>query len=725
MDFHNYQDENHRLLDEIMNNNNKTPNNNHNNTNHNVIDDSEINTESISNDFLDFKTTIHPFNDIDHSTNIININDFNQLSELTKHPATTLPNINLSNNNSLISHIYPNTPAQQHEQLRKNDMNINRNHSNVMHNNKQNIDLNKKQISVANTPTMDYNGLYLDDMFTGNINSFVEDTNMISANPVRKNSVITDKSQSSTTLTNFNQRSTSLKKNGNNSILSPNSINSPNNVNVTTAANHNYTSINGKLGLISTSHSDSTINSLSQLNRNMSSERNSISSTNNDTSYSNENMTNIINSHIISTPSAQHNRKSSFANSLLNNDTSLEPHSFTEPIPSDFLFNQVADDALLSYIDDFTSSLSSSVTSDILTPSSFSFNRQNFDSSVLNNNHNNPTNNNNLTSSVNTSLANTPVSHSIHNNILSNSNNNNNNNNINNNNNNFNSTNNNNSNNFNNSSVDNNSLSSSFNNNNNMIRSSTPTSIRPGNYLSQSFRQPNMLNTPKSRHASLVNNLETLSTSVPKSLSHLTNEEKLRRKRDFHNAVERRRRELIKGKIKELGNLVPPTLLCFDDNGKKVKPNKGIVLNRTVEYIRFLLNVIDAQEARNNLIDSKINELSEKMKEMNIPFEEDTTKQSPLANHCDMLNNNSNNNKFTESNDINVSCNANSAADINADDNMKDIQLEVESLVKIENDDLNQFLSGDIKEAEDNAKLMFDDAQPGMNAADYLLEFDS
>ncbi|CAI5757000.1 unnamed protein product [Candida verbasci] len=135
----------------------------------------------------------------------------------------------------------------------------------------------------------------------------------------------------------------------------------------------------------------------------------------------------------------------------------------------------------------------------------------------------------------------------------------------------------------------------------------------------------------------------TLSTSVPNQqqskenipTKQLSKEEKLKRRREFHNAVERRRRDLIKEKIKELGIIVPPSLLnpqlsavqslqrktqSKNDNSidlhdlndiissvkvKETKPNKSTILNKSVDYVNHLKYVLEQQEiARDKLVRS-------------------------------------------------------------------------------------------------------------------------
>ncbi|KAI0234158.1 hypothetical protein L0F63_000282, partial [Massospora cicadina] len=62
--------------------------------------------------------------------------------------------------------------------------------------------------------------------------------------------------------------------------------------------------------------------------------------------------------------------------------------------------------------------------------------------------------------------------------------------------------------------------------------------------------------------------------------------DKRRRRRESHNAVERRRRENINDKIQELGALLPDGLI---DNNRS---NKGQILTNSVTYIRYLQSII-------------------------------------------------------------------------------------------------------------------------------------
>ncbi|KAJ2382986.1 hypothetical protein GGI05_005470 [Coemansia sp. RSA 2603] len=69
--------------------------------------------------------------------------------------------------------------------------------------------------------------------------------------------------------------------------------------------------------------------------------------------------------------------------------------------------------------------------------------------------------------------------------------------------------------------------------------------------------------------------------------------EKRRRRRESHNAVERRRRDNINDRIQELYSLLPEAMI--DAN---TKPNKGIILKKSVEYIRHLTQALQSQGIR-------------------------------------------------------------------------------------------------------------------------------
>lgn len=85
--------------------------------------------------------------------------------------------------------------------------------------------------------------------------------------------------------------------------------------------------------------------------------------------------------------------------------------------------------------------------------------------------------------------------------------------------------------------------------------------------------------------------------------------EKRRKRRESHNAVERRRRDNINEKIQELAMLLPDEWLSDsaktgsmagmlsgtvsgsiggEEEAKEVKANKGVILRNSVEYIKYV-----------------------------------------------------------------------------------------------------------------------------------------
>lgn len=246
---------------------------------------------------------------------------------------------------------------------------------------------------------------------------------------------------------------------------------------------------------------------------------------------------------------------------------------------------------------------------------------------------------------------------------------------------------------------------------------SPSSSLRAGSYLTGSLRNTSA-NTPRTRHASISNSVNSgVEGILPGGVSH---EDRLKRKREFHNAVERRRRELIKQKIKELGTIVPPSLLNYDISGKQVKPNKSIILNKTVEYLEYLLQVLESQDRKKIQLLRKLRELNDKGKHMRAQQQQLQQKQKQVQ-QPDLLTMGPTPplNEFDDLPGKIIDTRAKpsqSPITTNEWDNQ-------EYKLPPTNDDLEQFLSGDLIEAEDNAKLMFGDGDA--NPADYLLEYDS
>ncbi|CAG8455735.1 2178_t:CDS:2 [Ambispora leptoticha] len=84
--------------------------------------------------------------------------------------------------------------------------------------------------------------------------------------------------------------------------------------------------------------------------------------------------------------------------------------------------------------------------------------------------------------------------------------------------------------------------------------------------------------------------------------------EKRRKRRESHNAVERRRRDNINEKIQELSTLLPD---LYNDSANK--PNKGVILRKSVDYIRDLKKIVDQQGARNQELEALVRDLQSKM----------------------------------------------------------------------------------------------------------------
>ncbi|KAI9495158.1 Myc-type, basic helix-loop-helix domain-containing protein, partial [Zychaea mexicana] len=78
--------------------------------------------------------------------------------------------------------------------------------------------------------------------------------------------------------------------------------------------------------------------------------------------------------------------------------------------------------------------------------------------------------------------------------------------------------------------------------------------------------------------------------------------DKRRRRRESHNAVERRRRDNINDRIQELGTLLPDSMI--ENNNGSYKPNKGIILRRSVDHIRFLQQEVNTYQQRIQQLES-------------------------------------------------------------------------------------------------------------------------
>lgn len=125
----------------------------------------------------------------------------------------------------------------------------------------------------------------------------------------------------------------------------------------------------------------------------------------------------------------------------------------------------------------------------------------------------------------------------------------------------------------------------------------------------------------------------------PKSA--LSKESKISRRRELHNAVERRRRDLIKEKIKELGFLIPPTML-YDASkpkqSKDAKVNKNVILQKSVEYMMYLHEILQAQDNRIAEMQNEIEHLDLNDTGVEPKFESDTEVNSKNAASADNQN---------------------------------------------------------------------------------------
>ncbi|KAI9016087.1 helix-loop-helix DNA-binding domain-containing protein [Hyaloraphidium curvatum] len=86
-----------------------------------------------------------------------------------------------------------------------------------------------------------------------------------------------------------------------------------------------------------------------------------------------------------------------------------------------------------------------------------------------------------------------------------------------------------------------------------------------------------------------------------------------RRRRESHNAVERRRRDTINLQIQELCDLLPLDLVPTVGPGQAPgsKPNKGAVLRRGVDYIRML-------QGDKRRLEERCRELEERLAELGV-----------------------------------------------------------------------------------------------------------
>ncbi|CEP62802.1 Rtg3p LALA0_S06e04192g [Lachancea lanzarotensis] len=231
---------------------------------------------------------------------------------------------------------------------------------------------------------------------------------------------------------------------------------------------------------------------------------------------------------------------------------------------------------------------------------------------------------------------------------------------------------------------------------------SPPNNLRQGTFTSSSIRNQHF---SQSAVGSPAVQLPLSVDSAGFAAQPLSQDERIRRRREFHKAVERRRRELIKQKVKELSQIVPPSLLNYDDKGKEVKPNKGVILARSTDYLQYLQQVLEVQNRKRQILLHKIRSLETLAQRQQTPsLSTGGSSNTAAAVHIA----------------AGSSVSPEQIIDARVTSYMGDNSSSTPSTTI--QDDLQQFLSGDLIEAEDNAKLMFGGEGEG-TAADFLLNF--
>lgn len=83
--------------------------------------------------------------------------------------------------------------------------------------------------------------------------------------------------------------------------------------------------------------------------------------------------------------------------------------------------------------------------------------------------------------------------------------------------------------------------------------------------------------------------------------------EKRRRRRESHNAVERRRRDNINDRIQELGTLLPESMTL--EEGGIARLNKGSILKKSVEQIKQLQKDLQDYQQRVHSLEETLEHL--------------------------------------------------------------------------------------------------------------------
>jgi len=132
--------------------------------------------------------------------------------------------------------------------------------------------------------------------------------------------------------------------------------------------------------------------------------------------------------------------------------------------------------------------------------------------------------------------------------------------------------------------------------NQHIIHNSLNDDIYTGGTNSSSF--PYKYNLPTAFHKgyfSLASQLDILN-------------EKRKKRKESHNATERRRRDFINEKIYELSTIIPESF--FEQYIAENKMHKGVILQKSVEYINHLLTSLKTQQEYTSQLEKEINEHS-------------------------------------------------------------------------------------------------------------------
>jgi len=84
--------------------------------------------------------------------------------------------------------------------------------------------------------------------------------------------------------------------------------------------------------------------------------------------------------------------------------------------------------------------------------------------------------------------------------------------------------------------------------------------------------------------------------------------EKRKKRKESHNATERRRRDFINEKIYELSTIIPESF--FEQYIAENKMHKGVILQKSVDYINHLLTSLKTQQELTSKLEKEINEHS-------------------------------------------------------------------------------------------------------------------